>query len=74
MSNRSNGNGFISCGCSLCEYLSSRHERGLVVTSGGHCDPRRGYSETAEEFLKRVPDGFLIWPENHEDILDPDHY
>ena len=61
-----NGKLFISCGCKLCKFLQSYNG-----THGGWCDPRRGYSEREEDFIKRVPDGFLVWPEEHRDIPNP---
>lgn len=48
------------CSCDLCLFL--RIYRG---THGGWADPRRGYSESEEDFLERVPDGFIKWPDNH---------
>lgn len=50
----------FKCDCDLCVFL-----RTYNGTYGGWADPRRGYLETEGDFLKRVPDGFLVWPEDH---------
>ena len=53
------------CPCALCEKIRSViGERGMI-TSGGWADPRRGYMESEEKFLARVPDGFIRWPAAH---------
>lgn len=50
----------FKCECDLCKFL-----RTYEGTHGGWCDPRRGYLEKEEEFLNRVPDGFICWPSDH---------
>jgi hypothetical protein len=59
------------CECSACKKLYSLihpDEKTIVMFgSGGWNDPRRMYHETdPQEFLKRVPDGILQWPEDHK--------
>jgi len=47
------------CRCALHNFLGTYNG-----TYGGWADPRRGYLESEEDFLGRVPDGFLKWPED----------
>ena len=51
--------------CALCIKIR-KLLYGSFITSGGWCDPRRGYLEPEDEFLKRILDGFLKWPEDHK--------
>lgn len=62
------GEGFLyarGCNCALCLKIRELVTT-VYITSGGWCDPRRGYSESEKDFLNRVPDGFLKWPEDHK--------
>jgi hypothetical protein len=58
-----------SCGCRLCKFLETYN--GI---HGGWADPRRGYSESEEDFIERVPDGFLTWPDDHVDTYTSPFY
>ncbi len=53
------------CFCDLCVKIRLLIEEHGMITSGGWADPRRGYLEQEDEFLKRVPDGFIRWPKDH---------
>lgn len=53
------------CACALCKRIREEIAEKGMIPSGGWCDPRRHYVESEEEFLKRVPDGFLKWPKEH---------
>lgn len=58
----------LKCNCDLCKKI---RELGRITT-GGWADPRRGYNESEEHFLDRVPDGFIEWPENHiGEVVEP---
>lgn len=48
------------CQCALCKVY-----RNLEMFSDGWADPRRYYLEGVDEFIARVPDGFLEWPTDH---------
>jgi len=58
------------CYCALCEnnreLIRAAYRDGTFAPFGPWCDPRRGYSESKEEFKARVPNGFTEWPEDHE--------
>ena len=57
-----------SCNCALCEML---RELGPYHPTGGWCDPRRYYEEGNDaNFLQRIPDGFIKWPEDHVSFWD----
>jgi hypothetical protein len=62
---------FLSCGCALCEFIKE-YNKNPDHTSGAWCDPRRQYLESDEDFIKRVPDGFLSWPDRHKNIPNPE--
>ena len=51
------------CHCALCGQIRSL---GPGIGSGGWADPRRDYDESEEDFLRRVPDGFIRWPDDHD--------
>lgn len=59
---------FESCGCALCEFIKKYLSVDMWPYVGPWADPRRHYLESEEEFLERVPDGFLRWPEEHENV------
>jgi hypothetical protein len=52
-------NAIDSCQCNFHRFF-----RGQIWCSGGWLDPRRNYNETAEEFLRRIPDGFVQVPDD----------
>lgn len=54
-----------NCNCGLCSFIST-----YEGTSGGWADPRKHYSESEKDFLIRVPDGFIKWPNDHLDVLN----
>jgi hypothetical protein len=60
----------VNCFCALCVKIRNLRDEALsrnsFLMSGGWADPRRKYLENEEDFLKRVPDGFLVWPEDHK--------
>jgi len=53
------------CYCDLCVKIRQLIEENGMIGSGGWADPRRHYHEQEDEFLKRIPDGFVKWPEDH---------
>ncbi len=53
------------CYCDLCVKIYQLIKENGMITSGGWADPRRFYLEQEDEFLKRVPNGFVKWPEDH---------
>ena len=62
-------NFMFHCGCGLCLFL-----RTYFGAHGGWCDPRRGYLESESDFLRRVPDGFLTWPADHNPTKPDESY
>lgn len=60
----------IGCECEACKkFYSLIHPDEFTTVffgGGGHCDPRRYYLESEKDFLERVPDGVLRWPEDHK--------
>ena len=60
----------IDCECEVCQKFKALVHpvpgETVIFTGVGHCDPRRHYLESEEEFLKRVPDGVLRWPKDHK--------
>jgi len=66
------GEGLIytkDCQCAACikfrKLIHPTPNELVMITTGGWCDPRRSYLESEDDFLKRVPDGILQWPEDH---------
>lgn len=56
-----------NCKCGLCRVIREfAEEKAPYFCTGGWIDPRRFYLEKEDEFLKRVPDGFITWPEDHK--------
>jgi hypothetical protein len=55
-----------NCLCGCCNKIRHLIKENGMITSGGWADPRRGYLESEEDFLERVPDGFIRWAEDHE--------
>ena len=56
---------YMMCDCALCKKIMEIKASFGLWAGQGWADPRRGYSETEEAFLKRVPDGFVKFPEDH---------
>ena len=54
------------CWCPLCLKIRQLIEEQGMITTGGWADPRRFYHESEEDFLKRIPDGFISWPSEHK--------
>ncbi len=53
------------CNCALCEKVKQIIKSHQSFLSGGWADPRRLPFELGTDFISRVPDGFLVWPEDH---------
>ncbi len=60
---------FMKCDCALCLKIRELTDKGnVMILQGGWADPRRHYLESEEDFLERIPDGFIRWPEDHDPL------
>ena len=54
------------CPCTLCKKINDLMENvSEVILYHVWADPRREYAESEEDFLTRIPDGFITWPKEH---------